>query len=320
MASKENGRTETDSERVGDIRRASFVGIIGNALLSAAKIGAGIAGGSYALISDGIDSATDIITSIVTLYTARIIVQPPDENHPYGHGRAETLATKVLSFIIFFAGTQLAYSAVKELFSGTERMVPDRMVIYFVLLSIFGKLFLAFYKYRIGKKADSPMLIADAKNMRNDVLISLSVLTGLVFTFVLKLPVLDTITALLISLWIMKSAFGIFLETSVELMDGLQDKTIYKKVFDVTCSVDGVRNPHKTRIRKINTQYVIDMAIEVDGNLTVKEGHDKATEVRNCIQKQLNNIYDVIIHVEPIGNEEGSETFGLSKQNFYGGE
>ncbi|RKX92546.1 MAG: cation transporter [Spirochaetes bacterium] len=319
VVQKNNGIGKTEA-RVKDIRKASIVGIAGNAILSAAKIGAGLVGGSYALISDGIDSATDIITSIVTLYASRIVNQPPDENHPYGHGRAETLATKVLSFIIFFTGAQLAFSAVKDLFSDKSRVVPDTMVIYFILLSIFGKLFLALYKYKIGKRTDSSMLIADAKNMRNDVVISLSVLTGLIFTFILNLPVLDTVTALLISLWIMKSAFGLFLETSVELMDGLEDKSIYRKVFDATCSVKGVRNPHKTRIRKMNTKYIVDMEIEVDGSLSVKEGHKKAVEVQHCIQNQIDNIYDVIIHVEPFGNEETTETYGLSKKNFNGGK
>ncbi len=303
-------------DRIKDIRKASFVGIAGNGILSIAKIWAGIWGGSYALISDGIDSATDIITSLVTLFASRIISLPPDEEHPYGHGRAETLATKVLSFIIFFAGAQLAFSSVRNLILGKKRQIPDPIVIYFVLLSIAGKLFLAFYKYKVGKRAESSMLIADARNMVNDVIISASVLTGLVVTFIFRMPVLDTVTAFIISLWIMKSAFGIFMETNVELMDGLTDKSIYRKVFNAACGVKGVRNPHKTRIRKINTQYVVDMEIEVDGRLTVKEGHEKATEVKKCIQNQIPNVYDVIIHVEPIGNEEISETYGLSKKNF----
>ncbi len=302
--------------RQKEIQTASIVGIIGNGILSITKIGAGIIGGSYALISDGIDSATDIITSLVTLFASRIIDRPPDEEHPYGHGRAETLATKVLSFVIFFAGAQLAFSAVRNFLSGTKRSIPDPVVIYFVLLSIGGKLFLAFYKYRVGKRIKSSMLIADAKNMVNDVIISVSVLTGLIVTFILKMPILDTITAFLISLWIMKTAFGIFMETNVELMDGLEDTSIYRDVFNAACSVKGVRNPHKTRIRKINTKYVVDMEIEVDGSLTVKEGHEKATEVKKCIQNQIDNVYDVIIHVEPIGNKETSETYGLSKKNF----
>lgn len=294
------------------IRKASWVGIIGNAFLSIIKITAGILSGSFALLGDGIDSATDIVTSVVTLFTSKIADQPPDEGHPYGHGRAETVATKALSFIIFFAGAQLAFSSIKSISSGVVRSIPEIYAVYFVIVSIFGKAFLAFYKYRAGKKVNSSMLIADSKNMMNDILISFSVLVGLIFTFVLKMPLLDMITALIVSIWIMKVAFDIFLETSIELMDGLEDQTIYNKVFNAACGVEGVKNPHRTRIRKINTMYVIDMDIEVDGSLTVTEGHEISKKVHDCIQNQIENIYDVIIHVEPIGNEEETEKFGLS--------
>jgi len=303
------------SVRTKVIQKASWVGIIGNAFLSIIKITAGILSGSFALLGDGIDSATDIVTSIVTLVTSKIADQPPDEGHPYGHGRAETLATKALSFIIFFAGAQLAFSSIKGISAGADKSVPEIYAIYFVVVSIFGKAFLAFYKYRAGKKVNSSMLLADSKNMMNDILISLSVLVGLIFTFVFKMPLLDLITALVVSVWIMKVAFDIFLETSIELMDGLEDQTIYNKVFNATCGVNGVRNPHRTRIRKINTMYVIDMDIEVDGNLTVTEGHEMSKKVHDCIQNQIENIYDVIIHVEPIGNKEETEKFGLSKDS-----
>ncbi len=303
------------SSRTAVIRKASWVGIIGNAFLSVIKITAGTISGSFALLGDGIDSATDIVTSVVTLFTSKIADRPPDEGHPYGHGRAETVATKALSFIIFFAGAQLALTTIRNLFGSTERGIPDFFAIYFVIISIFGKAFLAYYKYKAGRKVNSSMLLADAKNMMNDILISISVLTGLIFTFLLKMPIVDVITALLISIWIMKVAFDIFLETSVELMDGLDDKSIYNKVFNAACGVKGVRNPHRTRIRKINTMYVIDMDIEVDGGLTVAEGHELSKKVHNCIQNQIDNIYDVIIHVEPIGNEEETEKFGLSKKS-----
>ena len=305
---KINNRTEV-------IRKASWVGIIGNAFLSVIKITAGILSGSFALLGDGIDSATDIVTSIVTLFTSKIAERPPDDGHPYGHGRAETVATKALSFIIFFAGAQLALTTVRNLFVSNERGIPDFFAFYFVIISIFGKVFLAFYKYNAGKKVNSSMLLADAKNMMNDILISISVLIGLIFTYLFKMPIVDTVTALLISIWIMKVAFDIFLETSVELMDGLEDQSIYNKVFNATCGVAGVKNPHRTRIRKINTMYVIDMDIEVDGNLTVIEGHDISKKVHDCIQNKIENIYDVIIHVEPIGNEEKTEKFGLSKKS-----
>ena len=303
------------SNRTAVIRKASWVGIVGNAFLSILKITAGILSGSFALLGDGIDSATDIVTSVVTLLTSKIADRPPDEGHPYGHGRAETVATKALSFIIFFAGAQLALTAIQKLFESSERSVPDFFAIYFVIISIFGKAFLAYYKYKAGRKVNSSMLLADSKNMMNDILISVSVLIGLIFTFLLNLPVVDIITALIVSVWIMKVAFDIFLETSVELMDGLDDKSIYNEVFNVTCGVEGVRNPHRTRIRKINTMYIIDMDIEVEGNLTVTEGHEISKKVHDCIQNKIENIYDVIIHVEPIGNEEQAEKYGLSKDS-----
>ncbi|MEA1911590.1 MAG: cation diffusion facilitator family transporter, partial [Spirochaetota bacterium] len=287
----------------------------GNGFLSAIKITGGLISGSFALLGDGIDSATDIITSVVTLITSKIADQPPDEGHPYGHGRAETVATKALSFIIFFAGAQLALTTVKKLFESSEGRVPDFFAIYIVIISIFGKAFLAYYKYRAGKKVNSSMLLADAKNMMNDILMSISVLIGLLFTLILNMPIVDIITALLISIWIMKVAFDIFLETTVELMDGLADQSIYNEVFNAACGIAGVRNPHRTRIRKINTMYIIDMDIEVDGTLTVEEGHEISKQVHNCIQNKIENIYDVIIHVEPIGNKEEKEKFGLSKDS-----
>jgi cation diffusion facilitator family transporter len=303
------------NNRTAVIQKASWVGIIGNAILAALKITAGILSGSLALLGDGIDSATDIVTSIVTLFTSKIVDRPPDERHPYGHGRAETVATKALSFIIFFAGAQLALTTIKNLFENPERNIPDFFAIYFVIISIFGKSFLAYYKYRAGKKVNSSMLLADSKNMINDILISVSVLIGLIFTIFFNLPIVDIIAALLISIWIMKIALDIFLETSVELMDGLDDQSIYNKVFNAAYGVEGVRNPHRTRIRKINTMYIIDMDIEVDGGITVIEGHEISKKVHDCIQNQIENIYDVIIHVEPYGNEEQSEKFGLSQES-----
>jgi cation diffusion facilitator family transporter len=302
-------------KRTKVIQKASWIGIFGNAFLAVIKITAGLLSGSLALLGDGIDSATDIVTSIVTLLASRIAVQPPDREHPYGHGRAETIATKALSFIIFFAGAQLALSSIKSIFSETERIIPEFYAIYFVIISILGKTFLAFYKHRAGKRVNSSMLIADSKNMMNDILISISVLVGLLFTFILKMPIIDIITAIIVSIWIMKVALDIFLETSVELMDGLQDETIYKEVFSAASSVEGVHNPHRTRIRKINTMFIVDMDIEVDGNLSVSEGHEISKKVHDCIQNSIENIYDVIIHVEPLGNLEETEKYGLSQKS-----
>ena len=186
----------------GLIVRASYVSVIGNGLLSAAKIVAGIISGSFAVVSDGIDSASDVAMSVVMIVTAKIMGRKPNRKYVYGYAKAELIATKILSMLIFFAGAEMFVSALKNLFSGQERIMPGMLAIYVTVISILCKLLLSFYQTAVGRKTGSSMLIANGINMRNDVIISLSVLAGLFFSFILKLPVLDSVTALLVSCFI----------------------------------------------------------------------------------------------------------------------
>jgi cation diffusion facilitator family transporter len=302
------------NSRTRSIARASLVGIVANALLSVSKIIVGIFAGSYAVISDGIDSATDILTSVITLVTVRISEKPPDIGHPYGHTRAETIATKLLSFVIFFAGAQLAMITIRRLLDHTELTVPGRAAIYVTIVSIFVKTGLALYKYRVGRATGSSMLIADGANMRNDILISLTVLIGIFSSQVLHLPVIDPIIALVLSVWIMRVAFGIFFETSTELMDGQDSPDIYREIFRAVEGIPEVYNPHRTRIRRIGRLQVVDLDIEVDGSISVSSGHAVAGKVEEAIKRRIPDVYDVIVHVEPKGRGEHAERFGLSQQ------
>ena len=126
-------------DRSYQIKRASWIGIIGNGFLAVAKIVIGIIASSFAVIGDGIDTSTDIITYIIILVAARIIAKPPDKRFPYGYKKAETSATKILAFIIFFAGAQLMISTSKQLFTGDTRELPSIIAIYVTLFSIVGK-------------------------------------------------------------------------------------------------------------------------------------------------------------------------------------
>lgn len=295
------------------IKKASWVGIIGNTILAIAKIVIGVISGSLAVIGDGIDTATDILTYMITLVAARIMNKPPNYKYPYGYNRAEAVATKALSFVIFFAGAQLFYSTIVRLIKSESAELPTLLAIYVTVFSIISKAGLAFYQFRIGKRIQSNMLIANAKNMRNDILISSSVLVGLVFTQVLHLPILDLITALAVSVWIMKAGFEIFMETSRELMDGTDNPELYYKIFDAVEEVGAV-NPHRVRIRKHSNMYTVALDIEMDGKLSIDEGHHMAKKVENIIKEKVENVYDVLVHVEPKGNEE-SEKYGLSRKN-----
>lgn len=297
------------------IVRASWASIGGNALLSVLKIVIGFLAGSLAVVADGIDSAGDIVASVITLFTAHLITRPPNLKYVYGYERADTVASKVLAFIIFFAGAQLGISTVQRLVEGVSREMPSVFAIYVTVASILGKILLALYQTRVGKKTGSQMLIANGRNMFGDVVISLAVLTGLFFTFILKMPIFDTVTALAVSVWIMIVAFRIFKESSMVLMDGVEDDEVYDKIFRAVSRVDGASNPHRTRVRKIGHQYIVAVDVEVDGEIPLKEAHQMAHCVEEEIRKELNDVYDVMVHTEPVGDDAGNEKFGISKDN-----
>jgi cation diffusion facilitator family transporter len=300
--------------RSNELQRASWIGIAGNAILAFLKILIGFISGSFAVIGDGIDTATDVLTYVITLITARIISKPPDPKYPYGYKKAETSATKILAFIIFFAGAELFLSTLRQLFSNEVREMPGIIAVYVTVFSIIGKTILAQWQFRIGKRISSQMIIANARNMRNDVFISSSVLTGLLFTFVFKMPIFDRITALAVSLWIIKVAFDIYKESNLEMMDGVKDTTIYDKIFLSVEEVAGAFNPHRIRVRKISELYLIALDIEVDKDSKVSEAHLIAKQVEDRLKLNIDNIFDILVHIEPLGNVEGDESIGISKE------
>jgi cation diffusion facilitator family transporter len=289
------------------------MGIVFNALLSGVKIVAGIISGSFAVVSDGLDSATDVLTYCITYYVSRLINRPPDYKYPYGYQRAEAVATKVLSFIIFFVGAQLFYSSVVRILHDHPHQVPAMLAIYITVISVVVKAGLYLYTTAKGRRIKSQMLIANGRNMRNDILISFSVLIGLVCTVWFELPLVDLITALAISVWIMKDAFSIFMRSSLELMDGVEDSTVYYQIFRAVEETDGAYHPHRVRLRKHAEQYVIALDVEVDPDLKISSAHQIAKRVEENIKQEVGSIYDVMVHTEPLGNVE-EEQFGLSRR------
>lgn len=297
---------------------ASWVAIIGNLILAILKILIGIISGSLAVVADGIDSASDIATSFITLVTAKLLAKPPNIKFPYGYEKADTMATKVLSFVIFFAGIQLAMSTIRGMISNEISEIPGKLAIIVTVVSIFGKLFLAAYLKTAGKKVNSSMLEANGKNMQNDVLISVSVLLGLIFIFVFELPILDRIIALAVSVWIMWAGIKMFLQTNTDLMDGMKDPILYCELFNAVNKVKGAHNPHRVRVRKLGSFHMISMDLEVEPLMTVKDAHDVAKKVEDEIKASLPNVYDIVVHIEPIGNQEYGEKFGLRENDVKG--
>ena len=314
MQDSMNGAGDAEAgKRQRQVLRASCVSIAGNAVLSVAKIVVGFISGSFAVVSDGIDSASDVAISIVMIVTAKIMGRKPNKKYVYGYAKAESIATKLLSMLIFFAGAEMLISAVQHLFSKDPRVMPQAIAIYVTVFSIVCKLLLARYQTVVGKRAGSSMLVANGVNMRNDVLISLSVLAGLFFSIGLDLPVLDSVTALIVSCFIIRSAIKIFMDSNVELMDGVKDESVYQKIFDAINGVEGVGNPHRVRSRSIGGKYMITLDVEADGKLTLNQAHALASQVEQSIRETIPEVYDIVVHVEPFGTHP-EEVFGINKK------
>jgi cation diffusion facilitator family transporter len=300
-----------------DIRLAAVTASVGNAMLAALKISAGLLSGSGALVADGIDSSGDVFIGIMTLVVAGIIAKPADARHPWGHRRAETIATVALSFTLFFMGAQLIVNALSRLAEGGLQTAPSFIAVVVTLVSITGKVLLALSQHWLGKRAGSAMIQANAKNMVSDVLVSLGVLAGLLISRLTGSGYADAVIAALIGLWIIKTAVGIFLETNQELMDGNNNIKPYRVIVDAVNSVEGADNPHRARIRSIAGFWDITFDVDVDPHLTVIEAHDIASRVEKEIKRRLTHVFDVMIHVEPRG-DTAAETFGLSEEAMSG--
>jgi len=307
--------TPTADGRTRLVRLAAVIALFGNLALAAAKLTIGLATESLAVIGDGVDSSTDVVIAIITLAVGFIISRPSDKEHPWGHSRAETVATIVLAFVIVVAGFQLFHSSLTQLTDGSRRALPAPLALGVTGISILGKLALAASQRSLGKKAGSAMILANARNMANDVLISGAVLAGLGASRLFALPALDSLTALAVSLWVMKSGFGIFMELNTELMDGNADDDLYRALFEAVTSVPGAGNPHRARIRKMASLWDIDLDIEVDANRTVREGHMIAEAVAAAVRQAIPDVYDIMVHVEPSGGGEHDEQFGLSARD-----
>lgn len=302
-------------ERVRLVRTASFVALGGNVLLCILKVCCGLMTGSLAVLGDGLDTAADVGIAVMAVFVTFVINKPSDTRYPWGRQRAETVASMALAFMIMLAGIQLCIAAIDRLihvYRGAALPIPQRVAMIVTGVSITGKLLLALNQYMLGKKAQSLMILANARNMVNDIALSASVCIGFILALLFHAPVVDPLIALLVSCWIMKSAITLFIELNVELMDGNINKQLYAELFSAVATVPQVKNPHRARIRKMANLWDIDLDIEVDGTLSVSEAHAIAEQAALAVRNRLGNVYDVMIHIEPYNSARDGEGYGLS--------
>jgi len=310
--------TLTQNTRTEIMRTASFIALGGNLLLCILKLTVGLITGSLAVLGDGIDTTTDVGIAVMAVLVSFVINKPSDSRYPWGRQRAETIASMVLAFIIMFAGIQLFIASINKLiqvYKGALLPMPQRIAIIVTAISIAGKLLLALNQYFLGKKAQSLMILANARNMVNDIVISSSVLIGFIISLLFHAPYFDPLVALIVSCLIIKSAVTLFIELNVELMDGNTNKQLYERLFSAVATIPEVKNPHRARIRKMANLWDIDLDIEVDGSMPVSEAHNIAEKTSLVIRQALGNVYDIVIHIEPYNSDREGECYGLSLED-----
>lgn len=283
---------------------ATWVGIFVNVLLTTLKGVGGVLSGSRALIADALHSASDIIGSIVILFAVRIANKPPDKEHPYGHGKAENIASIIVAFLLIIVGVEISISAIKSFF-GELPKAPSAIALFIIILSILIKEALFHYKYRLGKKYRSSALISEAWHHRSDSLSSFAALIGIgmaiigeYFNFSLFLYS-DAVASIIVSAIVMKVGYDLAKESSQIMMEKVLNPDEIKQYKKTVKKIDGVIRIDEMLARTHGRYVIIDIKISVDPSISVREGHDIARTVRVELLNQHSDIENVLVHVNP---------------------
>ncbi|MET0067134.1 MAG: cation diffusion facilitator family transporter [Candidatus Thiodiazotropha sp.] len=285
-------------------RRAALVGAVTNSLLAVLKVVFGWLGHSQSLVADGIHSLSDLLTDALVLFAARHANEAPDAEHPYGHGRFETIGTLVLGAILVAVGIGIIFDAGERLFSPDELMVPEVITLYVAGFSILANEALFFYTRHLGNLINSDLLRANAWHHRSDSVSSIVVLLGIGGTMV-GLPYLDAIAAVLVGLMVVKIGWSLGWNATHELADaGLEEESL-NEIRKVIGSVSGVKSVHMLRTRKLGGHALADVHVQVDPWLSVSEGHRIAEVVQYGLIDKVDVLEDVTVHIDPEDDEEG---------------
>jgi cation diffusion facilitator family transporter len=285
---------------------ATILGMVANLILAIIKGVGGVLGNSRALIADAFHSASDVISSIAVLIGVRAAQKPPDSEHPYGHGKAENIAALVVSFLLIVIGFEILIDAIAVIWSGVER--PDTVklfALYIVFFSILVKEALFQYKNRLGKKINSPALIADAWHHRSDAISSVVALVGIGLSILgtnMGIPSLhyfDPIASAVIGVIIMWMAYKLGKEAVRVSLEVVLDEEETKRFFETIFNVTGVKRIDSLHARSHGSYVIIDVKISVDSSITVDEGHGIAVDVKASLLNEHEDIQDVYVHVNP---------------------
>ncbi len=279
------------------IRRVTLVGSVIDALLAIIKILGGLVGQSQALVADGVHSLSDLATDVMVIWAAKHAREGPDEEHPYGHERIETIATMALSVALIVVALGFSWDAVQRLLDPSKLQQPGWLVLIAAAISTLAKEGTYHYTIRAANRIDSNLLRANAWHSRSDAASSIIVLLGVV-GIMLGFTYADALASLGVSLMIGLIGWSLGREGVEEVIDSGVDAQTLSKMLDTIRSVEGVRDVHQTRTRKMAGKVVMDSHITVDSTITVSEGHRIGDAVERALHRQFRELSDITIHID----------------------
>jgi cation diffusion facilitator family transporter len=279
--------------------RVALLGLVINIALAVIKIAAGLLGNAYVLIADGIESALDVGGSVIIWGALKFAARPPDATHPYGHGKAEPFAAIVVSLGVLAAALGLAISSVRELFLPRHGPAPFTLIV--LVLAVVIKETLYRYVVRIGRNAESTAIQTDAWHHRTDAMTSVAAFIGISLALIggEAWQSADDWAALFACTLIAANGYRLLRPALYEILDTAPRGEIVGVVRDAARSVPGVIEVEKLFIRKMGLSFYVDLHVKVDGDISVREGHRIAHEVKRAIQESDRRIADVLVHIEP---------------------
>jgi cation diffusion facilitator family transporter len=299
-----------DVTRQAITRRVALVGMAVNLFLTIAQIIGGIWAHSQALIADALHTLSDLIGDIVVLFASHHAAKDADEDHPYGHGRIETVATVVLGLLLAVVSAFIFYSAIERLLGHAPLVRPSPIAMGFAALAIIGKEALYQYTIYIAKRVQSPMLKASAWHHRSDAISSILVLIA-IGGAQLGYPWLDAVAAILVAIMIFYMALQLILESTSELIDAGLAPDQVQEIRDYIHSLNGVESLHFLRTRRMGGQVLADVHLQVNGRISVSEGHYIGEAALYKLKNKFPMISDVVVHIDCEDDEAGSPSRNL---------
>lgn len=285
-------------------RKVTLIGFFVNALLTIFKLVAGFVGKSGAMIADAVHSLSDFLTDIVVLVGFKLRSKPEDECHNYGHDKYETLATVIISVALAIVGYQILRSGIVNILTvikGGNLAKPRLIALITAIISIISKELLYRYTVAAGKQIDSPSFIANAWHHRSDALSSIGTMVGIGGSIILgqRWTILDPIASIIVSLFIFKVSFDIFMPSINELLEKSLDSEERSQIKTIFNKSQGVKDYHQLRTRRVGTKAVIESHILVNKNLNIMDAHQISVDIENKIRNLLGENSIVTIHIEP---------------------